>query len=482
MNTNHADLVIIGAGPAGMAAATLAAQRGLSVAVLDEQSAPGGQIYRAITRTNARRLNILGSDYAAGGELADAFAASGAKHERGASVWQVTAERSVDYVQDGVVKSLRAGAILLASGAMERPFPIPGWTLPGVLTAGAAQILLKSAEVVPSQPVVLAGCGPLLYLLGWQYLRAGVPIRAIVDTTASADYRCALAHLGGALKGWRQLAKGLKLMRALKRAGVPFHQAATNLALEGTEALAAICFTVDGKVQRIPTGVVLLHQGVVPNTQISWSLRAQHRWDDAQLCWLPVTDAWGELDIPGIYVAGDSRGIAGAQAAAGQGRLAALEIVHRAGRIDRATRDALAAPVTRALRETLHIRPFLDALYRPKDADRVPADEVTVCRCEEITAGQLRGFVKLGCLGPNQAKSFGRCGMGPCQGRLCGLTVTEVIADARGVSPSEVGYYRVRPPIKPVTLAELAAAHDAGLQRDAQQAETAIEAHDSTAR
>ncbi|MEW6342854.1 MAG: FAD-dependent oxidoreductase [Paraburkholderia sp.] len=482
MKTDYVDLVIVGAGPAGMAAATVASQRGLSVTVLDEQAGPGGQIYRAITQTNARRLDILGPDYAAGGELARAFAASGAKHERGAAVWQVSAERSVDYVQDGVVKSLQAGSIILCSGAMERPFPIPGWTLPGVLTAGAAQILLKSAEVVPSQPVVLAGCGPLLYLLGWQYLRAGVPIRGIVDTTSGADYRRALGHMGSALKGWRQLAKGLKLMRALKRAGVPFHQGAENLALEGTDALAAIRFTVDGNAQRIPAEVVLLHHGVVPNTQISWSLRAQHKWDEAQLCWVPVTDAWGELDVPGIYVAGDGRGIGGAQAAAEQGRLAALEIVHRSGRIDRAARDALAAPVMRALREALQIRPFLDALYRPKDANRIPADEVTICRCEEVTAGQLRGFVKLGCLGPNQAKSFGRCGMGPCQGRLCGLTVTEVIADARGVSPAEVGYYRVRPPIKPVTLAELAAAHEAMRQGVTQQpTETSAEAHDSAA-
>lgn len=484
MNANRVDVVIVGAGPAGMAAANVAAQRGLSVTVLDEQAAPGGQIYRAITQTSARRLQILGPDYAAGGELARAFAASGAKHERGASVWQVTAERTVDYVQDGVVKSLQAGAIILCSGAMERPFPIPGWTLPGVLTAGAAQILLKSAEVVPSQPVVLAGCGPLLYLLGWQYLRAGVPIRAIVDTTDSADYRRALTHLGGALKGWRQLAKGLKLMRALKRAGVPFHQGATDLALEGTDALEAIRFSVAGRVQRLPATLVLLHQGVVPNTQVSWSLRARHRWDDAQLCWVPETDAWGELDVADIYVAGDSRGIGGAQAAAEQGRLAALEIVHRAGRIDRAMRDTLAAPVHRALREMLHIRPFLDALYRPKDANRIPADGVTVCRCEEVTAGQLREFVKLGCLGPNQAKSFGRCGMGPCQGRLCGLTVTEVIADARGVPPAEVGYYRVRPPIKPVTLAELAAAHEAALRRDdtQQPVQAVAESHDTAAR
>ncbi|WP_229635511.1 (2Fe-2S)-binding protein [Pseudomonas syringae] len=108
------------------------------------------------------------------------------------------------------------------------------------------------------------------------------------------------------------------------------------------------------------------------------------------------------------------------------------------------------------LATNLRIRPLLDALYQAKEENRIPADNVIVCRCEEVTAGDLRGFVALGCAGPNQAKSFGRCGMGPCQGRMCGLTVTEVIAKARGVSAAEVGHYRVRPPTKPITLGELA--------------------------
>jgi bacterioferritin-associated ferredoxin len=109
------------------------------------------------------------------------------------------------------------------------------------------------------------------------------------------------------------------------------------------------------------------------------------------------------------------------------------------------------------LHRQLQIRPFLDALYRPADSHRMPTDDaVIVCRCEEVTAGQIRQYTELGCQGPNQTKAFGRCGMGPCQGRLCGLTVTELLAQGRGVSPEEVGYYRIRPPIKPVTLGELA--------------------------
>lgn len=457
MATDTVDLVVIGAGPAGMAAASTAASFGLSVVVLDEQESAGGQIYRAITRTDQARIDILGPDYAAGLDLANKFAASGAQHVNGASVWQITREREVNYLKDGKNRTLRAAQVILASGAMERPFPIPGWTLPGVMTAGAAQILLKSAAVSPAEPVVLAGCGPLLYLLGWQYVRAGVPIAAIVDTTDSADYLRAAKHVGGALAGWRYLKKGLSLMRTLKKAGVPFYTGATNLHVEGTDAAQALRFTANGVPRRIATGIVLLHQGVVPNTQITWSLRAKHAWDDVQLCWHPVVDAWGQLDIPGIFVAGDGRAIGGAVVAHLQGTLTGLAAAFECKKVDSAERARLAEPARAGLREHLHIRPFLDALYRPKPENRIPADDVIACRCEEVTAGEIRACVDLGCVGPNQIKSFGRCGMGPCQGRLCGLTVVEVIADKRKVSPAAVGYYRIRPPIKPISLGEMAA-------------------------
>lgn len=453
------DIAVVGAGPAGMAAAITAAGLGARVVVLDEQRAVGGQIYRAVTTAPARRLEMLGPDYAAGKPLAERFRACGALHIADAAVWQIVPDGTVHYLRGGKTATLKAERVIVCSGAMERPFPIPGWTLPGVLTAGAAQILLKSADVVPAEPVVLAGCGPLLYLLGWQYVRAGVPIRALVDTTAMEDYRRAIPHLGGALAGWRYLQKGLALMRVLRRAGVPFFTGARALAVEGDDAgdaVRALRFEAGGTSHRIETSTLLLHHGVVPNTQFTWSLRAAHRWDDAQLCWTPETDAWGALSVANVSLAGDGMGIGGAVASALQGELAALGALHSLGKLPEAERDRRAAPIRAALASNLRIRPFLDALYRPKQANRVPADDVVVCRCEEVTAGDIRGFVKLGCHGPNQAKAFGRCGMGPCQGRQCGLTVTEVIAEARGVAPAEVGYYRIRPPIKPVSLGELA--------------------------
>jgi len=167
-----------------------------------------------------------------------------------------------------------------------------------------------------------------------------------------------------------------------------------------------------------------------------------------------VVDEEGATALPGIAVAGDGAGIAGAEAAQARGTLAGIAAV----RALRPNAPVLAetAAVRARLNRVMRGRAFLDTYYQPAVQFRRPARDTLVCRCEEVTAGQIVDTVALSCTGPNQMKAFLRCGMGPCQGRLCGLTVTELIAQARGVSPQEVGYYRLRPPVKPITLAELA--------------------------
>lgn len=457
MTAETVDLIIVGAGPAGLAAAVEARRWGVGVVLLDEQAASGGQIYRAVDASSPARRAILGDDYAAGTELTRAFAQSGARHVGGAAVWNVGRDLAVNYLHAGSSHRLQARHILLASGAMERPFPIQGWTLPGVMGAGAGQILFKSAGALPKEPVVLAGCGPLLYLLASQYLHAGVMLKAVIHTTSLRDYVNATSHLAGALKGWTDLRKGLRMLGHLRRKRVPIYAGARDFAIEGKERAEAITFTHNGRLQRIESSLILLHQGVVPNTQLSWAIRAKHRWNDAQLCWEPETDDHGQIEESGVYIAGDSRGIVGAKASASQGRLAAIAVADKLERAGKVERDRREDSLRSELKRQLYIRPFLDALYRPLDAHRMPPDQsVVVCRCEEVTAGQIREYAQLGCRGPNQTKAFGRCGMGPCQGRLCGLTVTELIANEHGLRPEQVGYYRIRPPIKPVTIGELA--------------------------
>jgi len=460
VSTHAFDLVIIGAGPAGMAAALRASRHQLNTLLIDEQPEVGGQIYRNIRSTDPQREKILGSDYSHGGklaaEVADAVAAGRLNYWPGTSVWQVDTEKTLHALRDGRAVTIQTDAIIVASGAMERPFPVPGWTLPGVMSAGAGQILLKNASMVPGEPVVLAGCGPLLYLIAAQYLRAGVKIRAILDTTSGTDWKLAWRHGRDLLKGWRYAQKGVGMLREIRNAGVPFHHGIQDLRLEGEDALERVRFDSGGRQHTLDARVCLLHQGVVPNTQITWSLRAEHHWDDTQLCWIPAVNEWCELSVPGIYVAGDGASIGGALVAALQGELAALGVLRQLGNTDSGTLARDADGLRRQIDTQLAIRPFLNRQYRPRDEFRIPADDVLVCRCEEVTAGSIREQVALGCSGPNQTKSFSRCGMGPCQGRMCGLTVTEVIAQASGLAPEDVGYYRIRPPLKALTLGQLA--------------------------
>ena len=447
------DVAVIGAGPAGLAAASVAAASGLATVLFDENPGPGGQIYRAITSTPLAGERVLDRDFWEGGDLVLDLKESGAQYVPRATVWNLSADREIGVSVGGKAHLLQARRVIIATGAMERPFPIPGWTLPGVMTVGAAQTALKASAIVPDGRVVMAGSGPLLWLCAYQLLKAGATLQAILDTTDAGYRRDAIRHAPQFLRS-HYLAKGLKLMAYVRRK-VRVIGRVTAISASGQGRLEEIAYATGGRVmERMPVDHLLLHHGVIPNVNLAMSANVPHEWDGVQLCWRPKVDGFGNTSVDGIAIAGDGAGIAGGWAAAQRGRLAAISAVraldpHRTG-----LPDELA--IRRDLDLAMRGRGFIDRLYRPPRAIRVPADDTIVCRCEEITAGQVREAVAMGAQGPNQLKAFLRCGMGPCQGRLCGTTVTELIADARKVTPGEVGYYRLRPPVKPISLAELA--------------------------
>lgn len=450
------DLVIIGAGPAGMSAALTAASIGMKTVLLDEQPRAGGQIYRNVTGVDPKVATLLGPDYTHGRTLADRLQRSGVEVHYGAMVWDVARDLTVSVQHDGKSFQLRASQLIAATGAIERASPMPGWTLPGVLNAGAAQIALKSAGSVPSGPVLLVGGGPLLLLVACQLLEAGAAVAGIVETSPGGNRGAAMNHVMGAISTPTYLAKGLRMIWRLRKAGVPWFTQATQLQIDGRERVEGVSFIANGQQRHIDCSVVLLHHGVVPNTQISRLMRVAHTWDRNQLAWRPNVDEWGETSLAGFRIAGDGASITGAIAAEASGEIAAIGAAHALQRINDSEREQRATRARTALAKQLRIRPFLEALYRPPQWINVPADGTIVCRCEEVTAGRVREMARLGCQGPNQTKFFSRCGMGPCQGRMCGLAVTQVLADELGKLPDQVGAYHIRTPLKPIPLASLA--------------------------
>lgn len=453
----HYSLAIIGAGPAGLAAATIAVEYGIDVALFDEQGAPGGQIYRAIEAIPEKRSDLLGAEYQHGEKLVTAFRKSEAAYFPDTQVWSLSHKREIGLLQGETASVITADQILLANGAMERPVPFPGWTLPGVMNAGAGQIMYKAHGIVPADGVVLAGSGPLLLLLAWQYMHAGVKIKSMLDLTPMRNHLRALPRLPRALLAGHYLTKGLAYKKDLKRAGVSTLHNVGELRAVGDEHITAVGFIHKHRRQHIDTDLLLVHFGVVPNIHLSQSAGCRHDWDKHQQCWRPRLDNWGNSSIDGILIAGDGAGIGGARTAEHAGRLAALQAVHAFKRINRQERDRLAIDDRKWMREEMHIRPFLDAFFHiPAKLLRVPDDDTIVCRCEEITAGGIRNAVAEGHRDSNQVKFITRSGMGPCQGRQCGLAVGHIVAAATGKSVAESGLYRGRPPVTPLTLGQLA--------------------------
>jgi len=458
MTPTDTDLLIVGAGPAGMAAAVMARHCGLSVHVVDDQSEPGGQVWRAVETVAAtQRAARLGAAYQVGADRAATFRSCGAIFEPQCQLWQIEPGFKAFTTRAGRAGKIGAKAIILATGAQERPAPFPGWTLPGVMTVGAAQIMLKTADSVPEKPVWIAGCGPVTLLYATQLLAAGGRIAGLLDTTPRARLATALRHLPRALGRLGDLAKGLGWALALKWAGLPTVRHVCELQAEGRQRLERVCYRCDnGRSGEVAADVLLVHEGVVPNIHVPLTLGCNVSWHVDQQCFVPVLDVWGETSKQNVFVAGDGAGIGGAEVAEIRGRLAALRVASRLGMLSEDDAGAAARPEFVALARALALRPFLDALYAPRLQVFAPADETLACRCEEVTAGELRARAAEGRPGVNQLKAFTRAGMGPCQGRQCAYTMAHIIAAIQHRPVAEVGLFRMRPPLKPVTLGELA--------------------------
>lgn len=463
------DAIVIGAGPAGLAAATELAAKGLEVALLDEQASPGGQIYRNIGNTSQHQRSILGEDYTCGLDLVRRFKEAQVTYLPQARVWQTEANGQVCYSRLGKSGKLLADYLVLSTGAMERPVPFPGWTLPGVMTCGGMSNLFKDSGLSPQKPVVLAGSGPLLWLVAEHLLALQAPLAAILDTTPMSQVLPAMKHLPGALKRFGYMVKGVKMIADVhlkaRKACVPIHRNVKNLRAEGKTRLERVKAACGSRELEFTASTLLVSEGVIPNVALLRQIGCRHVWDEVQRFWHPEVDANGRsTNLANIFVAGDGNFVHGARSAELKGRLAAYTIALEMHRISQEEYRDLTATLRPELELELAPRPFIDAMYAPRPDLFTMSDATVICRCEGVTAGRIRDLVEEGYTDHNEIKAIIRCGMGPCNGRMCGPAVMELICAGAKVAPEKVRQHRLRPPIKPVSLEELANAEVGGDQ------------------
>lgn len=457
---NTYDTIVIGAGPAGLACGAELADKGLEVAVLDEQAAPGGQIYRNISNASTDQHALLGQDYSEGQNIVRAFTESRAEFYPGSRVWQADENGDVCLSRNGASGKLHANYLVIATGAMERPVPFPGWTLPGVMTCGGMSNLYKDSGLSPAEPLVIAGSGPLVWLVAEHLLALKAPIAAICDTTPMTQTVTAMKHMPAAMKRFGYMMKGVKMIAGVRKnaikAKVPVYMNVKGIKAIGDDKLTEVRFNCGQKELSYPVSTLLVSEGVIPNTSLLRQVGCDHVWNPVQRFWHPDVTEDGRTNLPRVFVAGDGGFVHGAKSAEYKGRLAALTIALEMNRLSKPEYDKQSTPVREALKMELYPRPFIDAMYAPRKDLYTLTDDTIVCRCEGVTAGSIRDLVEEGLTDHNEIKAIIRCGMGPCQGRMCTSAVNELIVAGAKIDPQTARPHRLRPPIKPVSLQELA--------------------------
>ncbi|WP_420139017.1 NAD(P)/FAD-dependent oxidoreductase [Sphingomonas sp.] len=450
------DLIVIGGGPAGMAAARVAADGGLSVAVIDEQPRPGGQIARQPPAAFRVARWLQGRAYReVRAELTAFERATNIEWLGGRSVIGVAREA------DGFIAHaagatdlmrLTARRVLVAAGCYDLPTPLVGWTLPGVMAAGGVQAFVKSQQLVPGDRFVFAGTHPLMLIIAAQIVAGGGDVALVAfDQPRTAMLRAVGRRSWTAVRHIKTFALVLDALRILRRHHVPIRYDYPLTRVTGDIRIEGAIFGEN----IVPCDAVALCYGFVPQSDLPRMLGASVEWAAPAGGWRTRHDAWMQTDVDGLFVAGETSGVAGANVALDEGRLAGLGILRSIGRDDGVERRAF------ALRQRLaHAQSFADILSAVADPSaalaRVRPPETLLCRCEDVTYGAVRAAL-VDTQATNPVKLLTRVGMGLCQGRSCEAALLREIAAFTGRVIDAPGGFTSRFPVRPVRIGDLVA-------------------------
>ena len=438
------DILVVGAGPAGLSAAITAAKAGAHVIALDERDVPGGQYHKPLAPSHAD--TAPDPQFREGAALRHEAEQAGVTILTSVTVWAAFAPDEIAAIVGGAAVTFRPKRLILAPGAHERPTPVPGWTLPGVMTTGALQTLARAQRVSPGETVVIAGNGPLNLQLAYELIAGGVRVAAVIEAAP-------FPGLAGLRQAWTMLRtapglarQGLSYVTALRAAGVRILWGSRVIALEGQGRVATVRLQTPAGEETLHADTVALNLGFQPETALARALDIPHRFVDTGLGHLATeADAEGRCALPEVFAIGDGATLGGSRIALAKGRIAGAAAARDLG---------LAAPAdTKSAHEVAQAQLFQDALwtlFRPPGPELL-ADDTIVCRCEEVTAGRLREEISHGLVSIAALKRATRAGMGRCQGRFCAASIARLCPD----QPSADAFAAPRVPVKPVPAAAL---------------------------
>ena len=450
------DVLVIGGGPAGLAAACAAARAGASVMLLDERVALGGQYFKPLARSQAF-IGVPDRQFAEGAALVREVHAAGVTVMCEAAVWGAFSGPEIAASCGSRSLVLRPRRLVLATGAYERGVPIPGWTLPGCMTTGAAQILLRANRVAPGEKVLVAGHGPLNWQLALELLEAGVEVVALAEAAQRPGIDSMATVLRMLAADGRRTLDGLRMLGKLG-SKLRFGTVAKEISGSGGVEHATLCridaegHPIVGEEERVEVTAVCVGYGFLPSNEIARALGCAHRtgWPERA-----VRDAMGRSSVPEVLIAGDCAGMGGAAAALAEGELAGRTAAMDLGYRSAGTEAAIALKSAELGRH----RRFQQALWTLFDAPvlttQLARGETIVCRCEDVTLAQVMAARTAPEIGVSEIKKHTRAGMGRCQGRYCG----DLLASLCGHTGEFAGF-APRPPARPVRIGGIAREHE----------------------
>lgn len=467
--TQDYELAVIGAGPAGMEAAVSAAEHGVSTMLVDNYPAAGGQYYKPLPqRFSKGSKSGVDKD---GDMLRKLLDGQPVAQHKDTLVWGIFPEgegwKVAVYGPDGP-KAFNARHLVLAAGAYDTPMPFPGWTLPGVMTAGGAQILVKNQRVMPGKKALVSGTGPLILAVAANLIYAGVRVEAVLE--GARLFPRALGHAFAAWGQWHRMAEGAEYLTAFMKARTPYKLGWSVIEARGEDRVEEVVIArLDGSWKPIPgsertlaVDTLVIGYGLTPNTGLSRLIDCKHVYDRSKGGWVPERDETLQTSQPGVYVAGDMAGIGGAELARLEGRLSGLAVAVQSGHLQRGAAGELYGRLYRDLKAQRRFARMLGALFTPgQGLTSLVNDDTLVCRCEEVTLGAVREAVAAGARTLTEVKMITRTGMGNCQGRMCERSVAHALVDALAAEKASfegVGSFKVRPPLHPLPVSVLAQA------------------------